>query len=337
MKDESFCDREPFFIQWHITDQCNQTCRHCYRGAARSEPSDALIARVLDQIQEISRQVPQQKTRVQITGGEPVMSPHLFSAIEELAGWGIGSRILSNGTLIDSVRATRLKAAGCAIVQVSLEGTPRTHDRIRGNGSFAAAERGIRALKAAGLSVTLAMTLSQETVADVPFILEYAERYADRIGFHRLVPCGRGAGQQILSSKQLEEVYKVILNFQKSKPKIEIPLRDPLWNIFRSSHCSHITGCSAGYAGLCIDVNGCVYPCRRVPISLGNVMDCDLHDLWCGDVMDSLRDRNALQGRCGACSLRWKCGGCRGVALAVNGHLLAEDPQCFRQAGLHGS
>ena len=47
-------------------------------------------------------------------------------------------------------------------------------------------------------------------------------------------------------------------------------------------------------------------------------------------ILNALRDRDKLKGRCGKCRRRWLCGGCRGVAFAVTGDYLNEDPQCFR-------
>jgi radical SAM protein with 4Fe4S-binding SPASM domain len=36
-----------------------------------------------------------------------------------------------------------------------------------------------------------------------------------------------------------------------------------------------------------------------------------------------------LQGKCGACLKKYQCGGCRARALAQNGHMMAEDPECW--------
>ena len=90
-----------------------------------------------------------------------------------------------------------------------------------------------------------------------------------------------------------------------------------------------VGGCAAGYAGLTVDVDGAVYPCRRLPIPSDNVYEDDLHALLEeAPLMRRLRDRDQLQGACGRCELRWLCGGCRAVAWAVHQDPLAPDPQC---------
>ena len=45
-------------------------------------------------------------------------------------------------------------------------------------------------------------------------------------------------------------------------------------------------------------------------------------------LLRSLRDPNALGGRCGRCEFRDVCGGSRSHAFAVTGNPLAEDPSC---------
>ncbi|HEY7692508.1 MAG TPA: hypothetical protein VH816_09215 [Gaiellaceae bacterium] len=42
----------------------------------------------------------------------------------------------------------------------------------------------------------------------------------------------------------------------------------------------------------------------------------------------SLRDPDALGGRCGRCDWRHRCGGSRARAYAATGDPLAEDPGC---------
>ena len=41
-----------------------------------------------------------------------------------------------------------------------------------------------------------------------------------------------------------------------------------------------------------------------------------------------MRDRDALEGKCGYCNYRFVCGGCRARAYAVTGNYMAEEPFC---------
>ena len=324
---------EAFFLQWHITDRCNLCCRHCYREGPKPDLSGPDLRRVWENLLELAQAMPQDKARVQIAGGEPMLSPHLFEVLDWTASAGLQTRMLSNGVLIDRQAAADLKAHGCRIVQLSIEGMAETHDSIRGPGTFEKVLNAARVLAEAEVEVTFAVTLTKASAAELPRLLDLASKAADRIGFHRLVPCGSGKGltAEMLTPAELRAAYDQIHRFKQDHPWLDIPLRDPLWKPYFScvkmSH--HADGCSAGYCGICVDSDATAYSCRRMPIPLGSALATPLTELWESGLMESLRDRDQLKGRCGGCALRWRCGGCRAVAWALTGDPLAEDPQCF--------
>jgi radical SAM protein with 4Fe4S-binding SPASM domain len=324
---------EPFFLQWHITDRCNLRCAHCYRDAPKEDlPRDDLAA-ILENFLEFREDLPQEKTRIQFCGGEPFLSEHLPFLLEAAARHGIAARILSNGTLIDLARVAMLKETKCRIVQLSVEGPHAIHDAIRGPGTFEAVIGAARLLKESGIQVTLAMTLSRRSLPGLGQVLDLAAREADRIGFHRLVPCGAGAAMRddLLGAAELRDAYRRIDDFAGGHPELDIPRRDPLWHAFFGRFClaDHLAGCSIGWGGVCIESNGDVYPCRRLPVRIGNALERPLLEIWGCEELAALRDRDRLKGRCGGCLMRKQCGGCRAVAAAVSGDPLAEDPQCF--------
>lgn len=325
---------EPFFLQWHLTDRCNLACQHCYRDAPKAdldwEALRAILADYIDFLERLGR-----PGRIQFSGGEPFLSPHLYALIRQAKSQRIPSRVLSNGTLVTLEVAQRLRRAGCRLVQISLEGLEKTHDAIRGAGSFQQALAGARALRQAGVEVTISMTLSQINLAEALDVARLAEEIADRVSFHRLVPVGSGEtlASQLLSPAQVRALMADLFAFRQ-KTSIDLPLRDPLWRAFFNPHvrgCNGIAGCAIGYNGLTVESNGDVYPCRRLQIVVGNLLRQRFHEIWEAPLLQALRDRDRLSGQCGRCRLRWICGGCRGIAYAVSGDPLAEDPQCFRR------
>lgn len=334
----SYNPKEAFFLQWHITDRCNLECVHCYRESSKAELPLAALESVFANFRAFRATLPQSKARVQIAGGEPLLSKNLFAVLDMVAGAGIQSRILTNGTLIDGATAKRIAQHGCRIVQISIEGTRETHESIRGAGTFDKSLAGAAALRREEVQVTFAMTLSRANVKDVPQVLELARNHADRVSFHRLVACGSGRklATTVLRPHELRRVFRLVWEFKRRTRGIEVPLRDPLWKPFIGCDGpgGSADGCSAGYGGICVDADGSVYPCRRMPVSIGNASADSFSELWRGPLMEKLRDRDLLRGRCGRCSLRWHCGGCRAVAYAHTGDPLAADPQCFHRPGL---
>ncbi|MDO8964008.1 MAG: radical SAM protein [Coriobacteriia bacterium] len=328
---------EPFFLQWNLTDRCNLDCAHCYRESPVEDLDEAGLTSVVDAfaafITESGRD-----GRVMLSGGEPLLSPHLFPLIERSRAHGLPVRVLSNGTLIDEVMARRLAAAGVQAVQVSVDGGRRTHDAVRGAGTFDRALAGMAALRAVGVDVTLAMTLSSANVRDLPAVLRIAENAASRFHIARHVPIGRGAA---LDARPLSptELRRALVYLKRRRRRLarsgtDLTLRDPLWKalLLRGPGCEDcVSGCSVGYNGLCIDADGTAFPCRRLPVRLGNALTTPFPELWAHPALARMRDRDTLEGRCGRCEIRWSCGGCRAVAEALLGHPMAEDPQCFRR------
>jgi radical SAM protein with 4Fe4S-binding SPASM domain len=96
-----------------------------------------------------------------------------------------------------------------------------------------------------------------------------------------------------------------------------------------------IGGCAAGVSGITLLPDGTISPCRRMGISIGNILNDSLREVWAtSPVLGALRDRNSYKGKCRTCK-RWSdCRGCRAIAYAYSlsrgrSDFLEEDPQCF--------
>lgn len=327
---------EPFFLQWHLTDRCNLACQHCYREELKPDLDAKALRHILvDFVGFLQRQG--RGGRIQFSGGEPVLSPYLYDLIRIAKRHHIPSRILSNGTLVTPEVARRLRRAGCRLAQVSLDGLKATHDEIRGPSAFRQALVGIERLREAGIQVTVSMTISRLNAGEALGVARLAAAVADRVHFSRLVPIGNGTGlaTESLFPPELRRLMDDMFAFKQERVgDVDFPLRDPLWKAYlnpRPRRCHAVSGCAVGHNGLAIESNGDVYPCRRLPIVVGNVMRQTLHEIWQAPLLQVLGDRDQLKGKCGRCRLRWTCGGCRGVAYAFSGDPLAEDPQCFRK------
>jgi MoaA/NifB/PqqE/SkfB family radical SAM enzyme len=69
-----------------------------------------------------------------------------------------------------------------------------------------------------------------------------------------------------------------------------------------------------------------------MPIIVGDLRKQSLKEIWLNSkVMNDLRDRDKLEGRCGHCEYKYICGGCRARAYAYYRDYLAPDPGCVRE------
>jgi radical SAM protein with 4Fe4S-binding SPASM domain len=95
--------------------------------------------------------------------------------------------------------------------------------------------------------------------------------------------------------------------------------------------------CPAGVNGLTVDVDGTVYPCRRLPIPVGNLLRDEFFTVWLDPLLNDLRRRaELLKGKCRECvfateeDLSVLClGGSPCQAYAIEGDLFAPDPNCW--------
>lgn len=342
---------QSFQVQWHLTEQCNLRCRHCYQSGSGRDAGlgFAEAAVVLDEIDDALASWSDLyglafERELSLTGGEPLLWPDLERLVEACASSGFRVSILTNGTLLDRKAARALAAAGVAAVQVSLEGPRDVHDKVRGDGAFERALEGVKHLQAAGLPVTLNATLSRLNAPRMGELLELARNLGvPRLGFSRLVPSGRGESMRE-SSCDPEELFALYSRMAESarQGEVELVTSDPLAMLLLDPPEAlgaeggdygdvPVGGCAAGVSGLTIMPDLTLLPCRRLAISLGNLRTDSLREIWAASpLLCALRDRSHYRGACRECRLWAVCRGCRAVAHAVAGDPLAEDSGCIR-------
>ncbi len=192
----------------HLLDRCNLHCQHCYIEAAKDGDQYLprhLIIRTLLETERLGIRT------VYLTGGEPILHPDLaaillYKRIKKAFQWAI----CTNGTLIGRAEAALLKAAHTN-AQVSIDGDENYHDAFRGSdGAFRRAREGIQALLAAGVPVTVVVTICQDNLGCLPKLAEWAWRMGvQRISVQPLQDVGRGANihRKKLSQQQISELF----------------------------------------------------------------------------------------------------------------------------------
>ena len=122
------------------------------------------------------------------------------------------------------------------------------------------------------------MTVTRRNAHLVPRVAaDVARAGARRLHLARHVPCGQGAALEgeLLEPAQWRAVQRAALRAAR-RHALEMPLRDPTWAADHgpSNAGAEVGGCAVGYHGLALAPDGTLYPCRRLPMALGNI----LHD-----------------------------------------------------------
>jgi MoaA/NifB/PqqE/SkfB family radical SAM enzyme len=141
--------RAPTFAVWELTMHCDQPCGHCGSRAGQPRPNELSTAELL----EVARSLVRLGVReVGLIGGEVYLRPDSLEIISLLSQHGVRVGIQTGGRALTLERARALRDAGLTQVGVSIDGTARVHDRLRGNlGSHAAAMRALDNAAAVGL------------------------------------------------------------------------------------------------------------------------------------------------------------------------------------------
>ena len=331
-----------FAFQWHLSDRCHRRCAHCYQDShdGGSEPGPEAHAEMADRVLSA---LPGRAVRVHLTGGEPLLLPWLAELGEHLHGRDNLAELglITSGTLAPRRLLTRLAALpGLRRIQVSVEsGSAAVHDAVRGAGSLARVVRLLpRFRDLTGRPLVLMVTLGRHNVGTIDGTVRLAERVgAAGIVFERFVPLGRGRGMagEALDATGWRAAQAAIVRasgVEGLDPDDLLPYRAlRLW--LAPGHGESLEGalCNLGGSTMALMPDGTVLPCRRLPLPLGNVLRtpfADLLERLRSHAPEALRPR--LSGlRCRGCGVE-DCMGCRALALAVAGDLLADDPQCSR-------
>ncbi len=99
-----------------INQQCNLSCRACYREKTGGSKSVAAIMADLDTIERH-----QQVQTVSVAGGEPTLHPDLVEIVAAIHGRGHSVSLVTNGLLLTDQLLSRLKLAGLDIVMIHVD------------------------------------------------------------------------------------------------------------------------------------------------------------------------------------------------------------------------
>ncbi|UCE48011.1 MAG: radical SAM protein [Phycisphaerales bacterium] len=124
----------PFFIAWQINSACNLGCLHCCEEAGHSMPDEMTKEESLGFCRQlVDLDIPY----VAISGGEPLLCPHIFHVCEIIRDNNISLKMETNGEFIDEEIADKFADLKMLSVQVSIDGaSPEAHENLRLRGDW---------------------------------------------------------------------------------------------------------------------------------------------------------------------------------------------------------
>lgn len=331
-------------LQWHVTERCNLRCTHCYQdGYAGSELDFQQLLEILNQfigLLNFWRQNRKLKVsgHVTVTGGEPFIRRDFLDLLEVLAASRnqFSFAILTNGSFINSSMAKRLRKLDPAFVQVSIEGKQKTHDSIRGPGNFDRTVLALKCLVKEHIRTFISFTAHRNNFREFAEVARLGRKLrVSRVWADRLIPSGTGSvlQDQMLTPDETREFFEIMLRARNEVKRhlfsrTEVSMHRALQFLVGGGRPYH---CTAGDTLVTVQPNGDLYPCRRMPIRVGNLLETPLPELYYeSDLFCSLRNRNRISDGCQGCLYSKLCrGGLKCLSYATTADLFTTDPGCW--------
>jgi len=328
-----------FTFQWHLTDQCNYRCIHCYQ--TDYSHNGFTFNQLLSYYNKIEEFVLHFKSKnnnfvshINFTGGEPFLKSELLNLLQLVNSRRVFSfGILSNGFLISDEKLQELKKLRPRFIQLSLEGNEKINDSIRGNGTFLQVLNSIKVYKKLKIPILISFTANSKNYESFPDVVKIARKYkVSKVWTDRYLP-NSSDDDLCLSTEQTKKFFSIIgatknRNLFNRFSKTEVSSNRALQFLINGGQPYQ---CSAGKSLLTIMPNGDVLPCRRLPIKIGNLDSCDLMDVFQNNsLLQSIRNSDNTDKECMNCFYKRTCnGGLKCLSFAKYGDYNRKDPNCW--------
>lgn len=300
---------------------------------------------------------------INITGGEPFIRQDFWQILEIFHQHHrhLSYGILTNGTMLNQNAIQKLQTLQPSFIQVSVEGTEKTHDSIRGKGNFAETVEVIKSLVQAKFYVLIAFTAHRQNFREFSDVVNLgAKLHVGRVWADRLIPCGGATTMQdmVLTPAETQEFCQIM---QSAKTRLtntwwgkiarwgqqlctkvssqrvcaEVSSQRVYTEVSLQRALQFLSGgypyhCQAGNELITIQTNGDIVPCRRMPIVLDNIFKTPLDKVYQEhSLLQKLRS-HPVSPSCIQCLYASVCqGGLKCLAYAMTQDPWAGDPGCW--------
>ncbi|PIR48933.1 hypothetical protein COU80_01995 [Candidatus Peregrinibacteria bacterium CG10_big_fil_rev_8_21_14_0_10_55_24] len=257
----------PLSVCYAILDCCDRHCLHCM--SASNERSDTgLPTSQVQSLFEIFKEAG--VLRIDIVGGEPFLRDDLFTLLRYAAQLGLEVTVTTHGGLITESHAKTLASLGI-IVQVSLDGPRAANDRLRGQGSFDAAIRGIRLLVSHSIPTRISCTIQQANFGVLGDMLKLAKEEHVK-GIYVNPVCAQGRADLLRDDICLNREQEFALRQQVAEYSMQSTDNAKLLEMKKAGRAAVFISASGDYVSQGWAEEDCV--------RLGNVFTDSIREMW---------------------------------------------------------
>ena len=344
--------RIQFSIQWHITSRCPNRCKHCYMFTDNyntiidNELTYDQLIQVLCKLDQFEEKYNIEIPSFAITGGDPFIRDDFFLFLSELKKRRKNVLIMGIPERVSSENIDALAKLGTVAYQVSLDGLEKKHNLNRGDNSFKKTIDAIQMLSNSKLACLIMFTLHPGNVEDMFELIDFLHSLNVKatFDFDLLVYEGNATTlkENVFSSHELSVIInrylKKDIDLKNLDSSISLGKKNNMFSVLgakeeafeeATNHYAFCGGCYNGLSSIAINSNGDVYPCRRLPITIGNVLiDSFEHLILSNSLMKQFRQRESYKG-CDSCKFFHICRGCPAYSYSIYNDPFIKPPYCF--------
>lgn len=272
-------------IHFEINNRCMLSCRHCSSMATKfkgeMEYSEKDMLNLLKNLGE--------EKEVFLTGGEPLLYPHLdslldylYSQLQDLRLGLFTTGIVSTSGKLSSISeeyAHRLFSCGLRVCYLSVYShLEQEHDLMtRECGSFNMLNSSLKNLQNAGVEIRFNSVVTKRNRTQFNDIIAFAEKNrVTEVRMLKLVGQGRAIDCWDEIGVTGEDYRSTVINALKRDNKTQVTCSGAI-DIMPCRRGAEINSCPAGIGGLYVSNNGNIFPCASVKckeeFNLGNISE----------------------------------------------------------------
>jgi MoaA/NifB/PqqE/SkfB family radical SAM enzyme len=322
----------PIRSYFDITLGCNLRCKTCLNCSGK--PLDGELS-VEDSIKVVEGIKKDSIFEVKFSGGEPTQKKDWDKIIQSAKELGLAFSLNTNGIYAPQT-LDKIIQINPDEISVSLDGSRRVNDYIRGKGQYDRALTSIREMTSAGCNVTINSVVTTEmTETDIRDMLDETSDHVSDISFFYARPIGRAKNSGLVFTNigSANEVMQMIAKVKEEYKStvVKTNSQNTKNNAIGSQYSKSfglLKGGSDGFTRINVMPDGNIFaggcalyvnPETRDEISLGNIVDenFSLLNIWhSSPLLSSIRKQSSgYKERCESCD-RYKSD-CSGFNLEM--------------------
>ncbi len=306
----------PFYVQFELTEKCNNKCFFCYNPLGYIGGKELSLAKIKD----ILRQLADAKVfRVNFNGGEPLMRDDFCEIVEYAYDLGLELHMNTNSTLVTEKIAGFVSRYMKSICTSILHSQSDIHDKMTGRtGAYNDVLRGIGIWRNAGIKVEVNVctsTLNYSDIYNIGKLLSEHDCYA--LCSTRYILTGIENRSLLVNGEQTMELIDLLLKVKEDFPCIsDVSLPGPVpycevdETYYDKLRLLNIP-CQYGYGLARISATGKITPCTISDDTIGDLNTDSFKEIWAANGWAKYESLCHIPTACRSCEELRRCkGGC---------------------------